>query len=86
MRELLLLVVLFITFGFGFFLMHKLDCFLEENRKIVNGETDIQVPSHVLLTEELSNEEINEEIQRFRSKHAKMRIMIYDDMDEVDEM
>ena len=30
--------------------------------------------------------EINEEIQRFRSKHAKMRIMIYDDMDEVDEM
>ena len=71
MRELLLLVVLFITFGFGFFLMHKLDCFLEENRKMIQRETDIQEPSHVLLTEELSNEEINEEIRLAREERKK---------------
>lgn len=38
------------VFGFGFYLMTKLDKFLDENRKTIEKENESREPSCVMLT------------------------------------
>ena len=66
---------------FGNFLMARLDKFLEENRKTIENENENREPSCVMLTEEMSDEEIATEVKRFRDKHASARIVLYDSAD-----
>ncbi len=81
MKEAILIIVMLGVFVCGFFLVGKLDKFLEENRKSIQKEPEMQEPSCVMLTEELSDEEIIEEVLRFRSKHKSAQIMLYDNTD-----
>ena len=69
------------VFLFGYFLMARLDKFLDENRKAIEKENEKREPSCVLLTEEMSDEEIATEVKRFRDKHASARIVLYDSTD-----
>ena len=69
------------VFTFGFYLMGKLDKFLDENRKAIEKENESREPSCVMLTEEMSDEEIATEVKRFRDKHASARIVLYDSAD-----
>ena len=66
------------VFVFGFYLMTKLDKFLDENRKAIGKENESREPSCVMLTDALTDEEIMEEIRRFRSRHEESHILIYD--------
>ena len=66
------------VFVFGFYLMGKLDKFLDENRKAIEKENESCEPSCVMLTDSLTEEEIMEEIQRFRNSHVEAHILIYD--------
>ena len=52
MAELLLIVSLLAVFVFGFYLMSRLDRFLEENRKALLKENESCEPSKVLLPHE----------------------------------
>ena len=48
MAELLLIVSLLGIFAFGFYLMSRLDRFLEENRKALLKENESREPSEIL--------------------------------------
>ena len=80
-REIILIVSGLGVFVFGYFLMARLDQFLEENRKAIEKEEEKKEPSCVMLTEEMSDEEIATEVKRFRDKHASARIVLYDSSD-----
>lgn len=58
MAELLLIVSLLGIFAFGFYLMSRLDRFLEENRKALLRDNEFCEPSEVLLPPGLSDSEI----------------------------
>ena len=68
MAELLLIVSLLAVFVFGFYLMSRLDRFLEENRKALLKENESCEPSEILLPHGLSDSEILSEIRRFRER------------------
>ena len=70
MAELLLIVSLLGIFAFGFYLMSRLDRFLEENRKALLKENESREPSEILLPQGLSESEILCEIRRFRETHG----------------
>ena len=78
MAELLLIVSLLGIFAFGFYLMIRLDRFLEENRKALLRENESCEPSEVLLPHGLSDSEILSEIRRFRETHGKVDIILSD--------
>ena len=78
MAELLLIVSLLGIFVFGFFLMGRLDRFLEENRKALLKENESCEPSEILLPPGLSDSEILSEIRRFRKTHGKVDIILSD--------
>ena len=65
-------------FGFGFYLMTKLDKFLDENRNAIEKENESRKPSCVMLTNSLTDEEILEEIRRFRKHHEDINVLLYD--------
>lgn len=66
------------VFGFGFYLMTKLDKFLDENRKAIEKENESCEPSCVMLANSLTDEEILEEIRRFRKHHEDINVLLYD--------
>ena len=80
-RDIVLGISVLGVFVFGYFLMARLDKFLDENRKAIEKENEKREPSCVMLTEEMSDEEIATEVKRFRDKHAGARIVLYDSTD-----
>ena len=78
MAELLLIVNLLTVFVFGFYLISRLDRFLEENRKALLKENESCEPSKVLLPHGLSESEILCEIRRFRETHGNVDIILFD--------
>ena len=80
-RDIVLIISVLGIFVLGFFLMARLDKFLDENRRAIEMENEKREPSCVILTEEMSDEEIAAEVKRFRDKHAAARIVLYDSQD-----
>ena len=80
-RDILLILCVLEVFVFGYFPMARLDKFLDENRKAIEKENEKREPSCVMLTEEMSDEEVAAEVKRFRDKHASARIVLYDSTD-----
>lgn len=78
MAELLLIVSLLGIFAFGFYLMSRLDRFLEENRKALLKENESREPSEILLPQGLSESEILCEIRSFRETHGNVDIILSD--------
>ncbi len=78
MAELLLIVSLLGIFAFGFYIMCRLDRFLEENRKALLKENESREPSEILLPQGLSESEILCEIRRFRETHGNVDIILSD--------
>ena len=78
MAELLLIVSLLAVFVFGFYIMCRLDRFLEENRKALLKENESCEPSEILLPQGLSESEILCEIRRFREAHGNVDIILSD--------
>ena len=74
----MLIVSLLGVFVFGFFLMGRLDRFLEENRKELLKENESREPSEILLPPGLSDSEILSEIHRFRETHETVDIILSD--------
>ena len=67
-----------LMFLFGWFLMKRLDRFLDENQKRIEEETEQQPDPCVRLDGDLPIEELEETIARFRGSHGHVNIVIYD--------
>ena len=80
-RDILLILCVLGVFVFGYFLMARLDKLLDENRKTIKKVHEKKEPTCIMLTEEMSDEEIATEVKRFRDKHASARIVLYDSTD-----
>lgn len=78
MAELLLIVSLLGIFAFGFYIMCRLDRFLEENRKALLKENESREPSEILLPQGLSESEILCAIRRFSETHGNVDIILSD--------
>ena len=57
--------------------------FLNENHSSIQKESEKKEPSFVMLTDELSDEEITSEVRRFRLKHQNAKIVLYDNHDDM---
>lgn len=69
------------VFAFGLYVMKRLDGYLEENYGEIQREEKAEEPSCVMLTDELSDEEIIEEIRRFCDRHEYAKIFLWDSTD-----
>ena len=69
------------VFVFGYFLMARLDKFLDENRKAIEKEEEKKEPSCIMLIEEMSDEEVVQEVHKFRQTHEGTRIILCDSSD-----
>ena len=65
-------------FLFGWFLMKRLDQFLAENQKRIEEETVQQQKPCLRLNGDISPDELEETLSRFRSSHSHAEIVIYD--------
>ena len=64
---------------FGWFMMKRLDRFLDENQKRIEEAPAQQPPEQcVHLAGNISPDELGETLSRFRSSHAHVEIVIYD--------
>ena len=78
MEDLVLIVGTSLIFLFGWFLMKRLDYFLDENQKRIEEETEQQLEPCVWLNGDISPDELDEALSRFRSSHTHVEIVIYD--------
>ena len=80
MGDVLLLIIVFVFLGFGFFIVNHIGSFLQENQK--NMKNEPIEPACVMLTQDLDDEEIAEEVRKFRKKHKGARIILCSGSDE----
>ena len=78
MEDVVLIVGTSLIFLFGWFLMKRLDQFLVENQKRIEEETEQQPEPCVWLNGDISPDELDEALSRFRSSHTNVKITIYD--------
>ena len=68
-----------LMFLFGWFLMKRLDKFLEENQKRIEKASEQQQHEPCMhLVGDISPDELEEKLSRFRSSHTHAEIVIYD--------
>ena len=66
-------------FLFGWFLMKRLDQFLAENQKRIKEASEQQQHEPCMhLAGDISPDELEETLSRFRSSHTHAEIVIYD--------
>ncbi|MDD6037404.1 MAG: hypothetical protein PUD20_01190 [bacterium] len=75
MQVVLIVTVLFV-FGFGYFLTRRLDSFLHTDDSELLTDMEIKQPSYVMLTDDVTDETILEEIHHFRRTHEHMEIYL----------
>lgn len=78
MLDVIVIVGTSLIFLFGWFLMKRLDRFLDENQKRMDETYEQREPEPcVHLDGDMSFEELEEAIARFRGSHAHVNIVIY---------
>ena len=78
MEDVVLIAGTALMFLFGWFLMKRLDRFLDENQKRIEEEAKQQSEPCVCLNADISPDELEEMLSRFCSSHAHVKIVIYD--------
>lgn len=78
MWEIILGVVVITVFVIGGYYMNRLDSYLQDNYENRKTESKKE-PFCIILAENMSEEEIIQEIRCFREKHEYTGILLYDD-------
>ena len=78
MGDVILIIAVIAVMIFGFFIMKKLDVFLEETRKAIEKENQKKEIPLIFLDAE-NNEKAISDIELFRQKHRNVRIVVYDE-------
>ena len=84
LKDILLLITVLTVFVFGFFVMKRLDNFLEENYKSYFRE-DEEKPTQIVHNESSLGEEILLDIKKIKENCGKVKIVISNDDDCCDE-
>ena len=84
LRDILLVITVLAIFVFGFFVMKRLDKFLNENYKPYFRE-DEEKPTRIIHNENTSDEEILSDIKKVKEKGGKAKIVISNEDDYCDE-
>lgn len=71
-----LVIVFFGILAVGYLLMRRIDKFLEERPDAIESESERRDPACIMLTDDMSDEEIVSEIRKFRDANERIRIVI----------
>ena len=82
-RDILLVVAVLGVMVFGFFVMKRLDKFLDENRKRIEQEEKKKEQSCVMLTTDMTDEELIKNIRTYEKERGDAYITLYQDEDEL---
>ena len=82
-RDIILVVAVLGVMVFGFFVMKGLDKFLDENRKRIEQEEKEKEPSCVMLTTDMTDEELIKNIRTYEKNRGDAYITLYQDEDEL---
>ena len=82
-RDIILVVSVLGVMVFGFFIMKRLDKFLDENRKRIEQEEKEKEPSCVMLTTDMTDEELIKNIRTYEKQRGDAYITLYQDEDEL---
>ena len=82
-RDIILVVAVLGVMVFGFFVMKRLDKFLDENRKRIEQEKKEKEPSCVMLTTDMTDEELIKDIRTYEKKRGDAYITLYQDEDKL---
>lgn len=77
MGDVMLIIAVAAAMVFGFFIMKRLDVFLEENRKVIEREREGKRDPLEFL-EAGNYEKMISEIENFKKSHKKAAIIIFD--------
>ena len=78
MKDVLLTASVLAFFAFGYFLMDQIDRFLCKNQMAIQNEESGSKNSQILLSSDLTDDEILKEIHGFKKNHSKTGILLYD--------
>ena len=81
MKDAILIIAVLGVMVFGFFIMKRLDDFLDKNRKALEEEEKNKTPSCISLENE-NDKELISEIKEFKRKCPNAKILIYDSNNE----
>ena len=81
--DIILVVAVLGVMVFGFFVMKRLDKFLDENRKRTEQEEKEKEPSCVMLTTDMTDEELIKNIRTYEKQRGVDYIAFYQDEDEL---
>lgn len=84
LRDILLVITVLAIFVVGFFVMKRLDKFLNENYKPYFRENE-EKPTRIIHNENTSDEEILSDIKKVKEKGGKVKIVISNEDDYCDE-
>ena len=80
MKDVIVIIAVTAVIVFGFFIMKRLDAFLEENRKAIEKEQEEQCsPLEFFDTENYAS--MISEIEISKEKHKKIAVVIFDEED-----
>ena len=82
-RDIILVVAVLGVMVFGFFVMKRLDKFLDENRKRIEQKEKEKEPSCVMLTTDMTDEELIKNIRTYEKQRGDAYITLYQDEDEL---
>lgn len=80
MKDVIVIIAVTAVIVFGFFIMKRLDAFLEENRKAIEKEQEEQC-SPLEFFDTKNYESMISEIEIFKEKHKKIAVVIFDEED-----
>ena len=78
MEDVMLIIAVISVMIFGFFIMKRLDVFLEENRKAIEKEQEEKYSPLEFIDAENYENTISE-IENFKKRHKKVAIVIFDE-------
>ncbi len=82
-RDIILVISVLGVVLFGFFIMKRLDKFLDENRNRIEQEEKKIEPRCVMHTPDMTDKEILEHIRTYEKKHGDANIVLYQNEDEL---
>ena len=82
-RDIILVVAVLGVMVFGFFVMKRLDKFLDENKKRIEQEEKEKEPRCIMLTTDMTDEELIKNIRTYEKQRGDAYITLYQDEDEL---
>ena len=78
MGDVILIIAVAAVMILGFFIMKRIDVFLEENRKAIEEEQEERCSSPIEFINMENDEKMISEIENFKKSHKTVAIVIFD--------